>query len=290
MSMKTSFSKEQIIAATTTALLFISLIGIGYYYNTNSSLKGGLNQEKLRSESLLSEKLALSKEAEKLKSDIISWKGKTKEADSKLDNAMKRVTEMEGTIRNLRRDNASLPSLRNELVELKKIRTDLESHIATLEGSHKAKESKINELTAEISSLQSELAETRTKIIPVNITDNFRIESQRGRKNKLTVNAARTKRMVVSFEIPMAMTENISFQITTPDGEQISSDNKALTHEVIEDGRNFIASLSPMTGEFEISKRVEMTYSPSKKLDPGVYIVDILHNGKKSGRTQVKLR
>lgn len=288
--MKTSFSKEQIIAATTTALLFISLIAIGYYYDSNSSLKGGLNQEKLKSESLFSEKLALSKEAEKLKSDILSWKGKTKEADSKLDNAMKHVTEMETTIRNLRRDNASLPSLRNELAELKKIRTDLESHIASLEGSNKVKESKINELTAEISSLQSELAETRTKILPVNITDNFRIESQRGRKNKLTVNAARTKRMVVSFEIPMAMTENISFQITTPDGEHISSDNKALTHEVIEDGLNFIASLSPMTGEFEISKRVEMTYSPSKKLDPGVYTIDILHNGKKSGRSQVKLR
>ena len=288
--MKTSFSKEQIIAAVTTALLFISLIGIGYYYNANSSLKGGLNQEKLRSESLLSEKLSLSKEAEKLKADIVSWKGKSKEADSKLDNDLKRITEMEGTIRNLRRDNASLQSLRNELAELKKIRTDLEAHIANLEGTNKAKENRINELTAELSSLQSELAETRKKILPVNITDNFRIESQRGRKNRLTVNAARTKRMVVSFEIPMAMTENVSFQITTPDGEHITSDSKALTHEVIEDGRNFIASLSPLTGEFEVSKRVEMTYSPHNKLEPGIYTIDILHNGVKSGRSQVRLR
>lgn len=283
------FKREQIIAAVATALLFISLIGTGYYYHANSNLKGGLNQEKLRSESLLSEKLSLTKEAEKLKADITSWMGKSQQADQLLAEALEKISSIEGTVARLRRENSAIAGLRREIRELSELRQSLEGQLAELNQVNQGNEKKMKEMSNELASLKNELEIAR--LAPINLTDNFRVETLRGRRaNRLTVNAARTRKLVVSFEIPQNMTEDIRFNIVTPEGKQIQSGNPALTTRIIDDGRYLTASLSPLTGEFEISRRIEMTYSPKDKLEKGTYQIEIFHKDKKTGTCQLRLK
>jgi hypothetical protein len=291
--MNSRINKERVIAATTTTLLVLSLIGIGWYYRSNNSLKSGLNDEKLKSESLLSEKLALAKEAEKLKNDILLWQGKSTETDKMLADAMDKITNMEKTINGLRKENATVTSLKKELSDLKQLRKDLEVQIASLDQQNKQKAQEIEDMTAELNSLKSKQNELNADLTELkgSVTDDFRVESTKGKKkNKLTVNAARTKKLMVSFEIPQSMSEDVKFNIITPKGTVIKSEDEGLTYQVIDDGRNLTASIAPYSGDFVISRRIEMTYSPDKKLEPGIYKIQIYHKDKISGSCQVKLK
>lgn len=286
-------SKERMIAAIVTVLLVLSLIGTGLIYRSNGSLKSGLNDEKLKSESLLSEKLALAKEADKLKNDIRQWQGKSEESDRLLAEALAKVDNLEKTVSGLKKDNATAVSLKKEVAELKQIRQDLENQLASLGEQNKQKDKEIESLTAEVNTLKSKQNELNNTIsdLKSNVTDDFRIESTKGKKNKLTLKANKTKKLNVSFEIPQSMSDNVKFDIVTPKGKTIKSEkDKTLSYRVIEDGRDLTASLSPYSGEFEISRRIEMIYSPENKLEPGIYKIKIYHKDLHVGSCQVKLK
>ena len=68
-SMKSLINKQKFIAAIVVALLLASLTTAVIYHQSNKALKSELKEEKLKSETLLSEKLALAKEIEKLKTE-----------------------------------------------------------------------------------------------------------------------------------------------------------------------------------------------------------------------------
>lgn len=293
--MKTRIKKEKFIAGFVVALLAISMTGMVIYHQSNKTLKSGLKDEKLKSESLLSEKLALAKEIERLKADIQSWMGKSQKADRMLEEANTRIGSMEKTIAGLRRENAALASLRNELNELRQIRADLENQLAALEQTNKKNLKQLDEFRAELALVIAERDDLKfnqnQKAKVGNLTDDFRLETTRGkRQQKLTVNAARTKKLAVSFEIPESMSGDVKFSIITPQGKTIKSNDPGLKSELIEDNRNLTASLSPVSGEFEISRRIEMTYTPDKKLEPGIYKIQIHQKDKKVGSVQLRLR
>ncbi len=291
--MNTKMSKEKVIAATTTVLLVLSLIGTGLYYRSNGKLKGNLDNEKLKSESLLSEKLALAKEIEKLKNDISIWQGKSQDSDRLLAEALDKISGMEKTMNWLRKENATVSSLKKDLNELKQIRKELETQLAELDRLNKEKDQQIAELNSELIALKTERDGLRSDVatLKANITDDFRVESLKGKKNqKLTLNAKRTKKLMVSFEIPQSMSDDVRFTIVTPKGREIKSDDKSLTYHFIEADRPMIASLSPYSGDFEISRRLEMSYAPDKKLEPGIYKIKIYNKDTFAGSCQVRLK
>jgi myosin heavy subunit len=269
------------------------MAGMVIYHQSNKTLKSGLKDEKIKSETLLSEKLALAKEIEKLKTDIQSWMGKSQKADRLLEDANTRISGMEKTMAGLRRENAALASLRNELNELRSIRKDLESQLAALDQTNKNSLKQLDEFRTELALVKAERDDLKfnQKARMENLTDDFRLETTRGKKKqKLTVNAARTKKLVVSFEIPESMSSDVNFNIITPQGKIIKSNDPRLTTQFIEDNRNLTASLSPVSGEFEISRRIEMTYTPDSKLEPGVYKINILQKDNRVGSCQLRLK
>ncbi len=62
-------------------LLAISMTITVVYHQSNKTLKTELKAERLKSESLLSEKLALDKELIKLQTDIQLWRGMSPKTD-----------------------------------------------------------------------------------------------------------------------------------------------------------------------------------------------------------------
>ena len=291
--MKTRIKKEKFIAGFVVALLAISMTGMVIYHQSNKILKSGLKDEKLKSESLLSEKLALAKEIEKLKTDIQGWMGKSQNADRLLEEANSRIGNMEKTIAGLRRENSALASLRKELNELRQIRADLENQLALLDQSNKNNLKQLDDLRAELASVKAERDDLKfnQQAWVENLTDDFRLETTRGKKKqRLTVNAARTKKLAVSFEIPESMSGDVNFSIITPQGKTIKSNDPRIKSELIDDNRNLTASLSPVSGEFEISRRIEMTYTPDSRLEPGIYKIQILQKDRRVGSVQLRLR
>jgi hypothetical protein len=288
--MENKVQQQRIVIAIIIALLLISTVGAFIYRQSNQSLKSDLRKEKLSSEAILSEKLAIEKESLKLKNDIQTWMGKSKKTDSMLEDALAKIQGMEKTIAGLRRENSAMALLKKEFEALKEIRDQLEKQMALNESKSSKK---ITDLQSELESAKGELNQLRAALHakPDNLTDVFRVESSRGKqKPRLTVNAARTKRLVLSFEIPESLSNDITFNIITPQGRTIKSGQTGLTVRILDDNRNLTASLSPVSGSYEISKRMEMTYKPDKKLESGVYQVYILHNNHKIGSCQLKLR
>ncbi len=79
--MKSRIIQQKLILAIAVVLLVASMTITVVYHQSNKTLKSELKEERLKSESLLSEKLALAKELEKFKIDIREWMGKNPKTD-----------------------------------------------------------------------------------------------------------------------------------------------------------------------------------------------------------------
>lgn len=104
------------------------------------------------------------------------------------------------------------------------------------------------------------------------------------------IELCKTNRLAMGFDVPANKVEKVHFKITAPDGRIISNEQAGLTYRVIENNSNLLASLSPQSGEIEVTKRIEMTYKPIGKLSAGVYKIDIFDNDIYMSTCQVMLR
>ena len=86
------------------------------------------------------------------------------------------------------------------------------------------------------------------------------------------------------------MNETISFKIITPAGTTITPEDKSLSWTIEQNSWNFTASLSSVTGEFEASRKVVLTYTSKEKLKSGEYKIQIFSNDKNIGNCRVKLK
>jgi prefoldin subunit 5 len=290
--MKTKIQKEKLVAGILTLLFVTSLITAGVVFKSNLSLKSGLNKEKLRTESLLSEKLSLDKEIDKFKKEIELLKGRTSELDQLLANADQQLTEKQKTISALLRDNATVKDLRKQLSDVQKIKSDLENQISMLQQNNSRLLAENEQLQLSIVNLQSEKSILAMDIEKIRNSgaDNFQVITTKGKNNKLTINAARTKKLSVNFEVPKNFTDKVSFKITTPDGKTVTGEDKALSWTFPEDSKIMTASLNSMPGDIEITRSVNMTYSPKEKLKSGTYRIEILNNDSYIGSCRVKLK
>lgn len=290
--MKPKLNREKVIAASVTFLLFASLIGLLVYQSSNKSLKEILNSTKLKSETLLSEKLNLDKEILRLKRTMADMAGKSTEIDRLLVEANEKLSQKETEIKTYKKENQKVKSLQNQLAAIQKIKSDLEEQIASLNMNNNQLANYNEELNRSIASLQNEnkTLKENMAILSTLVADNFRVESIKGNKDRLTVNARKAKKLVVGFDVPPSIAEDVSFKITTPKGELFTSKDDRITSTIIEDERSLLASMSPLTGQFEISKRIEMVYKPEKKLSSGIYKIDIYNKDTKLSSCQIRLR
>jgi len=121
-------------------------------------------------------------------------------------------------------------------------------------------------------------------------SDNFQVMGTRGKNDRQVVFARRVKKLSVNFEVPQSLTDAISFRIVTPTGTTITPEDKSLSWIFPPNARHLTASLSPVTSEFEESRKVTLTYAPKEKLVPGEYKIQIFSNGQNIGNCRIRLR
>jgi chromosome segregation ATPase len=238
---------------------------------------------------ILSEKLVLQKDIETFRSQINSLSGKNSELDKMLAETSKKLSEKEGQLNRIVRENGNIKSLRKQVAEVEQLKKDFENQALALNESIRKLNSEKDALNQTIVSLQEENKQLSANLDVLNsiTTDNYLVESTK-RKDRLTVVARRTKKITMSFNVPENMVENISFKLTKPDRSQVDGKGNGIAYRITNEDEGLTASLSG--GVIKVSKKIEMTYEPKEKQKPGIYKIEMYNGDKYIGACNVKLR
>lgn len=278
------------ILKTGAVILVLLLLGFVYALVRNNKNKQNLNSEKLVTERLMGEKTAMQSELDKLKSEIAGLKEQSSatsklltETETKLADAGKRMKSLSGQY--ARKTKADEEEFQKQKAAFEKEYAGLKSDYDNLMAQNGDLQKKLTSLEAQTSDLLEKL-----RINDTFDSDDFQTFGSRGKKDKIVVFARRVKKLNVNFEVPQNLSEAISFKIITPSGTTITPDDRALSWIFPPDTRGLTASLSPVTAEFEQSRRVTLSYTPKENLIPGEYKIQIFSNNKNIGNCRIRLR
>ncbi len=287
--MKTIEQRERRITAIAVIILIAGLISTGIFYTVNRSQSKNLNDEKLKSEMMLSEKLALQKEIESFKTQVNSLTGKNTELDKLLAETSQKLIEKEAQLSRVVRENGNIKTLKKELADLNQMKKDFESQVLALNESIRKLNSEKDALNQTIASLKEENKQLAAnyEILNSMTADNYLVETTK-RKDRLTVVARRTKKITVSFKVPENIVEDISFKIIKPDGKIVEGKDNGVACRILNEDEGLVASING--GAIKVSKKIEMTYEPKEKQKPGLYQIEMYNGEKYIGTCNVKLR
>lgn len=274
-------------------IIALLLLGLIFTISSNIKNKKSLKAEKLTSEQLLSEKQMVEKDLANLKAEYSALEEKSIATDQMLQESNQQIVENQKKINSLYRQNRSLRSYKDKYAELEKEKADLEQKQSQLTSDYEKLLAKSKDLQNSLTSLEAEKDDLTLQLEKAKMydTDNFLATATRGKKKeRVVICARRAKKLNMMFDVPKELTEEVSFKITTPSGEIINPDDKALTWIFVQDARSFTASLSAVAGKFEESKQVVLTYAATKKLVGGEYKIQIISNGNNIGNCRIKLK
>lgn len=299
MSKKLNSSK--ITAATVTALLIAAIVALIYMHDNNKSLSGLLKDARTQSEKLLSENRRIDKDLKDVNHRYMGLADRYDDLERKLNDTRNQLAGKEKELASAKNDGSKQDKLRSELEELKARKAELEGRLQAmkndLDGSlaeNTKLRSTIDDLRMENEGLQKELADANTArnndaVRQALLTNNYRVDATRGRHEKLTVVAPKTKKITMGFDVPEEIAAKVNFSIKSPSGEVITGKQAGLTSEITEEDSDLYASLD-FTGGIKSTRRVEMTYRPEKKLERGIYKIDVFNDKTYLGSCQIMLR
>ncbi|HAQ19312.1 MAG TPA: hypothetical protein DCR40_08795 [Prolixibacteraceae bacterium] len=287
--MKTIEKRGKTSIAITVLILIAALIGTGIFYSSNKSLTKSLNDEKLKTEMILSEKLALQKEIENYNNHINSLNNRNADLGILLAETSQKLIEKEAQLSRIVRENGNIKTLKKDLADLTQIKKDFENQVAALNESIRKLNKENDTMNETIASLQKENRQLAANldILSSMTGDNYLVETTK-RKDRLTVMAKRAKKITMSFNVPENMVENISFKLTKPDGTQVEGTENGIAFRIVDGDESLTASVSG--GAIEVSKKIEMIYTPKEKQKPGIYKIEMFNGEKYIGACNVKLR
>ena len=294
--MNESSSRIKITAYVIAGCLFVSLFIAAHYITLNKEAVTSLNGEKLKSEALLSEKLALQKDIDKFKKEITSLQGLNTNLDRLLADAKSKLADSEAQLKQIQRNNSSIGSLNKQIADLNKLKTSLESQIAGFNsqlsalkdenGALKRENENANAMIAHLEKENKQLSDNMS-LLTAMTEDNLVVVKKKN--EKLTVNSKRAKKINFVFDVPQSTLGGLEFKVVSPASKVYSKSDGSISHHLVQSEGNPVASLGVYPGQFELVQRVEMVFTPKEKLSKGIYKIEVYHNGTHLGRMQVQL-
>jgi len=293
--MNTGTRKERTVAAITAFILLVSVVSSVYFMGTNSTIKARLNEERLKNELLLSEKLSLNKELYQTVDRIHVINDNRMEYEELLAQTNLKLTEKERELERVKMENAKVKDLRAQLTNLWEVQDDFLHQITVLKMQNETLENENFEQKESMTLWQAERDDYMKQIKAATANSMIRVDNHQvdafkyTTKEKSTVKAKRTKKLVFIIDIPQNIASDISFNLTTPNGEVITNKSKSLSWKVVNNDESLLASFSQFDNEVIASNEVKLIYTPIIKMKPGVYKIGILHKGKNIGSCRVRL-
>jgi hypothetical protein len=286
-------NKQKTVTYVGAGIIVLLLVALLLTVGFNLKNKRNLTAEKINSEKQLFGKMEVARDLANLKEDYSVFEQKSNANNKLLDEAKSKLTENEKMTNMLLSENRSLRANKRELAELKKTKDELEKESSQLKSDYERFLAQSKDLQNSLSALETDRKDLAVNLEKAQLynTDNFLVTATRGKKTeKIVVFASRAKKLNMAFEVPQNLTEALSFKIITPNGSLITPDDKELTWTFSQNQRNFTASLSAFTGEFEQSRQVVLNYAPKWKLAKGEYRIQIICNASNIGNCRVKLK
>ena len=297
-------STPKIIAAAATLLLAGAIITTLFFSKANNSLKEQLSTEKLNSEKLLSEKLELKKNVDRANKDIDQFKtdinilqGTNTRLDLLLAASRKSLSEKLAEINRLQQANADKKVIEKELVELRNMKQHDERQIAamssqlkTVSADDSALTEKNNALRERVGTLEMQNRElgANNELLKIMAADNYLIDGTRGSKDKPTLIARKTNKLVLSFVVPEDLSPNLRFNIISPDGVAIDETDIHITTTLLTPDEN-PKVVGTANGGVKLGKSIRMEYNPRRKFSRGIYKIEVFNNENYMGSCQVRL-
>jgi predicted nucleic acid-binding Zn-ribbon protein len=286
--MKTNNQKILIIGVAVVAAIAIFFAGL--YISKYKSAQNRLTDHILTYDQLLSEKLEQEKLFSKLKSDFSLLQKDKEIAESSLNEAEQKIKELENQLKSIDNKGKKVKSLENQISDLQKKIQSMERELAENKSKNDQLADKNAELNMNIADLEEQISALNQKVISSMFANNYRIESHKGKSDKLTINAKKTKKILMSFDIPQDIATNINLKITTPEGQTISGGEKNISWKVVDVNEIYLASKIPYLGEIEVKKRIEITYKPERKLNKGIYTLEFYDKNNIIGVCQIRFK
>jgi len=292
--MKTQMNLKKVALVLLAVVALISILFFTTSYNKQNELRRVADNERLKSEAMLAEKLMTQKDLDKAMNDLADLNQKRSQLEQEINDLNQKINSRDASIRNLRKENEQLESLKKNLAEMisksEKMKNEMDYMAEKIDNLTNDKQNLENTISS-LKKENSEMADNIKTMQDLN-ANNYLIEALKGRKGKLTVNARRTNKIQFAFDVPEISNSRLHFNIITPEGKTIDSrkDKQALVTVASSETDNPIASLKGGDGNSSKQKRVTFSYKPDKKLKSGIYSIEIFNNDVYLGTSQIKLR
>ena len=287
--MKTQENKTRIIMAT---VLVLSILLTFFLLFGRFSLKKQLSTEQAKTETILSEKLAVTKKLDnlRLKNDFFAKENHI--LVKELSDTKKKLDTKEAEVRKLMASNSNTKKLNKKLQELEDLNKQLKSEIDSYTKTH-------DRLQNENATLSEKLEEAMEKnkrlegdnyTLKAMIADNYLLTSVKGKHEKLTNRARRADELKVSFDVATGNNADYNFKLVTPDGSELQSKgNPTISLNIVEE--NPVYARVSGNGYFDGNiNRIEMSYKAEKHLQKGVYKFNVYNGKTYIGSAQLKLK
>ncbi|MBT1710451.1 hypothetical protein KK062_19560 [Fulvivirgaceae bacterium PWU5] len=255
-------------------------------------LEASLREEKLKAETMLSEKLQLEKEIVKQEAALSTLRETNGALQYNVDRMAREVNDRDARIRAMRREYAGATRLKQQHEALQ---TEHEAQAVDLADARRSQkgmlrvqedlEQTIALLLQQNKNLTGELHAWRLSAVK-----DVRVEPYR-KNERLTLRARKTRKLVVHVDVASRV-EDLQFRITDPAGRVLSAEAGKISTTVVNDGipPKYVASTRQTVLKEYPYKRVAMVFTPSERLEAGIYQIDILNDTESIGSLQVKFR
>lgn len=274
----------------TTALFIGSLFWLMNTQRVNSSLETGLQNERLKAEEILSEKLLLEKDLLKIKDELLKLEGTNAEQGDLVKNMSRKLANQEAEYNRMKKQNVSLHQIKKQRQELIALQGQLENELQSIKLSYAELEAKNSELTHTVASLEDRnrmLIDDLNKVMFAAV-DHSQIQAVKGKKEKLTVRARKTNKLIANFEVP-ANLKNLTFRIVDSNGNSLSQKDGTIASTISPSDESYTATTDSESVGSKLQK-VEMVFIPKARLETGVYTVEILNENLYVASLKVKLK
>ncbi|MEO8587799.1 MAG: hypothetical protein ABI432_00370 [Flavobacteriales bacterium] len=267
-------------------LLLAGSIGMQVYSgHERTELQVALDGQLSAVEKLRTEQRSSIDRAERMAQQLSASKAATAEQEDQRVLAEQKVYALQLRMEQESNAQANAAQWRKENETLKTERSGLQQQLAEVQAAltlSKADKLSMEQETASLRAEMERLAADRAAV------DQSLTQAFRGKHEKLTVLARKTRKLQVSMVLPPSMAKQASYTITDPDGQIIRGDDSLVN--VFVDSRPGAMLASGAKGATLGEDQVRLAYIPKKRLKEGRYKIEVKAGERALGSTFIVLR
>lgn len=295
--------KSRRIAGVLTLLLLLALGWGGYQWKRGGDLMATNQTLSQQTDSLTVAKTRLETDIQALSAQLETVRTENTGLGSRLTVLNQTLAERDRVLKSLRKDNATLATLRRQVRELNRVRASLNEQLGLLRQDNqrlKVENSRLREqnqsLVAENGRLRDDArpAAEPTLGAPLLQANALRVEVVQ-RRDRLTVKARRAREIAVMVELPkdLPVTDGQNLYLSLKDLQQQplrDSDARTVTIQAPGVMNPVVAHVTQAFDLGQNPQRITLRYKPDERLKAGIYAAELFTDGAFLGRVEFRLR